>query len=373
MVPHSAVKFVPGSDDTLDILAVPFGGPLDGRDLDGEYFSPRTDLCLSWFPAERPLLYDHGLDDALKADVIGRIDSATLRTDEDGHWVRAQLNRAHGYFRQVKQLIGADALGSSSGSVPHLARVAKSGEILRWPWIEQSLTPTPANPYARVSVADASKHYEAALLEFDLPRALKALAEGAVSSGGALVSPQYGSGAGAWSAAAINDLPDSAFAVILPGGSKDDAGKTTPRSLRKLPHHTADGKIDLPHLRNALARISQTSLPASEQATAQRHLDAHAKAEGVGDATSQKARAFKQGSPEGSYEDLIADVGALTSLRTAETRLAQVLAHAEARFGVTATKDARVLSGANYGRAKLARGQLDAMIGSHEAAMAKRG
>jgi hypothetical protein len=84
-----------------------------------------------------------------------------------------------------------------------------------------------------------------------------------------------------------NDLPDSAFAAILPGGSKDADGKTIPRSLRKLPHHHADGSLDLPHLKeqkNALARISQTDMPADLKAKAQAHLDAHAKAEGIGQA-----------------------------------------------------------------------------------------
>ena len=29
--------------------------------------------------------------------------------------------------------------------------VAKSGEILRWPWVELTATPTPANPYASIA------------------------------------------------------------------------------------------------------------------------------------------------------------------------------------------------------------------------------
>jgi len=78
-----------------------------------------------------------------------------------------------------------------------------------------------------------------------------------------------------WDAAYINDLPDSAFAVIASGGQKDDEGKTTPRSLRHLPHHKADGSLDLPHLRNALARMNQ--IEGASQAEAKKHLCAHAK------------------------------------------------------------------------------------------------
>jgi hypothetical protein len=71
-------------------------------------------------------------------------------------------------------------------------------------------------------------------------------------------------------------LPDSAFAVISKGGTKDDQNKTVPRALRHLPHHKADGSLDVPHLRNALARLPQTDLSTEEFAEAKRHLCAHA-------------------------------------------------------------------------------------------------
>lgn len=63
---------------------------------------------------------------------------------------------------------------------------------------------------------------------------------------------------GEWSTAEVNDFPDSSFAWIEDGGKKDDGGKTTPRTLRHLPYKDASGKVDLPHVRNALARLNQT-------------------------------------------------------------------------------------------------------------------
>ena len=54
------------------------------------------------------------------------------------------------------------------------------------------------------------------------------------------------------SSAAINDLPDSAFAHIEPGGTKDAQGKTVPRSKRHFPVH------DEAHTRNALSRAPQS-------------------------------------------------------------------------------------------------------------------
>lgn len=64
-----------------------------------------------------------------------------------------------------------------------------------------------------------------------------------------------------WSTAFVNDLPDSAFLWIEPGGKKDEDGKTKPRSLRHFPYKDDTGKIDLPHLRNAIARIPQLRSP----------------------------------------------------------------------------------------------------------------
>jgi len=100
-----------------------------------------------------------------------------------------------------------------------------------------------------------------------------------------------------WTAAYVNTLPDSAFAVVLGGGSKDDEGKTVPRSLRKLPHHDAGGALDLPHLRNALARLPQADLPSGAAATARHHLERHASGAGVGE------RAADQSALELALED----------------------------------------------------------------------
>jgi len=63
-----------------------------------------------------------------------------------------------------------------------------------------------------------------------------------------------------WSTKYVNDLPDSAFLHVESGGKKDEEGKTTPRTLRHFPYKDQNGEVDLPHLRNALARIPQSSL-----------------------------------------------------------------------------------------------------------------
>ncbi len=89
-----------------------------------------------------------------------------------------------------------------------------------------------------------------------------------------------------WTTAFMNDLPDSSFLHIESGGEKDADGKTTPRSLRHFPYKDASGKVDLPHLRNALARIPQSNLPADVKARVISKAQRLAASAGIG--TSEK-------------------------------------------------------------------------------------
>ena len=88
-----------------------------------------------------------------------------------------------------------------------------------------------------------------------------------------------------WTAAYINDLPDSSFAAIEPAYPE----KTQDKRCRHLPYKDKDGTVDLPHLRNALARMNQIepvtdSISAADlRAKAQTVLIAAAKGAGVGD------------------------------------------------------------------------------------------
>ena len=72
-----------------------------------------------------------------------------------------------------------------------------------------------------------------------------------------------------------NDLPDSDFAYIEPGGKKDSEGNTVPRSLRHLPIN------DAAHVRNALARLDQTDISAEAKKAALKKIKAAAKKFGI--------------------------------------------------------------------------------------------
>jgi HK97 family phage prohead protease len=83
-----------------------------------------------------------------------------------------------------------------------------------------------------------------------------------------------------WDTAYVNNLPDSSFAFIEGGGSKDSDGKTTPRSLRHFPIKDASGKCDPPHVRNALSRAPQSPFGPKAMGS----INACAKTLGIGSA-----------------------------------------------------------------------------------------
>jgi hypothetical protein len=147
------------------VCAIPFGGEFKGgKDIDGEYFSPRTDPKPHWFK-ERPVLFHHGLDASLKTDDIGV--QGEMVKEDDGWWGDVWLNRQSRFFAQIDRLLRAGKMYGSSGSAPNLVKIAADGEILVWPHLEQTLTLTPANRLARVTAQKAVDHFQSAGIELD--------------------------------------------------------------------------------------------------------------------------------------------------------------------------------------------------------------
>jgi hypothetical protein len=75
-----------------------------------------------------------------------------------------------------------------------------------------------------------------------------------------------------WDTAYVNDLPDDCFAAIESGGTKDEQGKTTPRSLRHLEYKNAQGNLDQAHVIAALQRLDQTKISPELKAQALKKL-----------------------------------------------------------------------------------------------------
>jgi hypothetical protein len=87
-----------------------------------------------------------------------------------------------------------------------------------------------------------------------------------------------------WTRQYVKNLPDSAFAVVY---------KQNDLVNRKFPHHQADGAIDVPHLRNANARLPQSEIPEEYKRQAMKHLATHKKKLGIG-AFAEEAKLLEQ-------------------------------------------------------------------------------
>jgi len=114
------------------------------KDLTGEFFDQKTEELTTIFEAvgKLPYLYHHGLDETLKTAVIGVVD--TLIPDTIGLWYEAQLRMASEYEEAVKKLFSEKKLKTSTQTFPVARRVGKNGHIDRWPIVEITATPTPA-------------------------------------------------------------------------------------------------------------------------------------------------------------------------------------------------------------------------------------
>lgn len=141
------------------VLGLPFGGPVTGRDLDGESFHPGTEIWLQVGDYVN-LTYYHGFgpdspDTAQNPPVIiGR--ARYMGVDERGHWFSPSLDPAEPL---AQRLINADPgiIRASSGAVAHLVRMSPGGLIDTWAVGELALFDVnewrlPANDWAVVEV-----------------------------------------------------------------------------------------------------------------------------------------------------------------------------------------------------------------------------
>jgi hypothetical protein len=141
---------------------------------------------------------------------------------------------------------------ASDATIPetHLVGMAANG-VDQWLVMKQDAAGLLDADYVRGLIAKSEPETQETVTMSGSPAAIAALIHGAPVRKAAPepVAPQVDEVEKAdMSAAALNNLPDSAFAVVEPGGKKDASGKTVPRSLRHYAIH------DKAHASNALGR-----------------------------------------------------------------------------------------------------------------------
>ena len=162
----------------IQIMGLPFGGHLMGRDSYGEAFTPETDIWLNEGDTV-PLTYYHGFgpDDPWdwqnQPAVIGMatyIGVSKMDTPEgesvEGHIFEAVIDPEEELGMRVQMAIenGHD-VRASSGAVGHLVRYGQAGLIDVWPVGELAIFDTndwrlPANMFAVVEAKAAAAHAE---------------------------------------------------------------------------------------------------------------------------------------------------------------------------------------------------------------------
>lgn len=160
------------------LLAIPFGGPIPsaksslGVDIDGEWFSERTDIYgpFSDLRKTRERLVDfhhsYAPPSAAHGDPHGKMRGVILgksildeEPDEDGWWADVWLKYGERRLALVKSLVkrGAQLFGSSQPVPGDTVRKDPiTGEIRQWPHLLQTLSPSPQNTYSRLVPAKAA-------------------------------------------------------------------------------------------------------------------------------------------------------------------------------------------------------------------------
>lgn len=225
-----------GDEWALDVLGVPFGGHNNGKDSDGEFFSPRTKFHEDKFGLPVACFY-HGYDEngrpAGTPQYIGKTVSREQRGD--GVWYRVILNKASAYAKRVWEAAKQGLAKASSGSVAHLVRKGKDGEILEWPVAELSIFDTggkrqPANQYAVALPVMKAIYREAGLsLPADIdpaPEQPEATTQRADRTSAEL------------SVAAKTDLPGTQTVVINTGSGRNGVSEMNENEVKQM---VADG------------------------------------------------------------------------------------------------------------------------------------
>jgi HK97 family phage major capsid protein len=140
---------------TLDVLSAPYGGPHNGRDAHGEFFSKNTNFFENEGAPLPLVVYYHGYTPDGKPqgepEVIGR--AVKTWRDNEGLWHKVILDQTKDYARRVWDAAKRGVARASTGVAGYMGRTNEQGEITHWLIGELSIWDAagnrqPANQYA---------------------------------------------------------------------------------------------------------------------------------------------------------------------------------------------------------------------------------
>jgi len=162
-------------------------GKEDEKDLTGQWFTPSTYYGLHDGDGADTMVH-HGIPLKVELRPLAErlLQPLKAKRDQVGIWAETVLDMADEYERMIHEMVQAGKLHWSSGSVKRLIRVKPDGEITRWPIVEGSLTPIPAE-FRGTQVMPLKSYLEAV----GLPRGIVSIPQGEAEA------PRGGAGAGA--------------------------------------------------------------------------------------------------------------------------------------------------------------------------------
>jgi hypothetical protein len=138
-------------NDHFRLLAIPFTGPIAGRDMDRQRFTPNTNIYPKLLE-ERLVDWHHRKDPYMKGTIFGK---AILddEPEDDGWWVEVWLNHGEKRLSTIRRLAdeaerrgtGVQIWGSSEAL---WSKANADGEITEWPYWRQTLSTSPQNTHS---------------------------------------------------------------------------------------------------------------------------------------------------------------------------------------------------------------------------------